>query len=51
MAVPTLHAAAQCIVDGEDASTEIMETDIVTCAARVLLTRHSHLAAGKLQAL
>ena len=51
MAIPSVHMAAQCVVDGEDSSTEIMETDIVTCAARVVLTRHSHLAAGKNQAM
>ena len=46
MAIPSVHMAAHCVVDGEDASTDIMETDIVTCAVRVVLTRHSHLAAG-----
>ena len=46
MAIPLVHMAATCVVDGEDASSDIMETDIVTCAARVFLTRHSHLAAG-----
>lgn len=45
MAMPTVHMAAKCVVDGEE-SEEIMETDIVTCAARVVLTRHSHLAPG-----
>ena len=47
MAMPTVHMAAKCVVDGEE-SEEIMETDIVTCAARVVLTRHSHLAPGTL---
>lgn len=45
MALPTLHMAAHCLVDGEE-SSEIMESDIVTCAARVVLTRHSHLTPG-----
>jgi len=48
MAIPSVHMAAHCVVDGEDASTDIMETDIVTCAVRVVLTRHSHLAAGEM---
>ena len=47
MAMPTVHMAAQCVVDGEDSASDIMETDIVTCAARVVLTRHTHLAAGQ----
>lgn len=47
MAMPTVHMAAKCVVDGED-SEDIMESDIVTCAARVVLTRHSHLAPGDL---
>lgn len=47
MAIPSVHMAAHCVVDGEDATEDIMETDIVTCAVRVVLTRHSHLAAGK----
>lgn len=45
MAMPTVHMAAHCVVDGEE-SSEIMESDIVTCAARVVLTRHSHLTPG-----
>jgi len=48
MAIPSVHMAAHCVVDGEDASTDIMESDIVTCAVRVVLTRHSHLAAGEI---
>ena len=46
MAMPTVHMAAKCVVDGED-SEEIFEADIVTCAARVVLTRHSHLVPGE----
>lgn len=45
MAIPTVHMAAHCVVDGEE-SSEIMESDIVTCAARVVLTRHSHMTPG-----
>ena len=48
MAMPAVHMAAHCVVDGEE-SSEIMESDIVTCAARVMLTRHSHLTPGMLQ--
>lgn len=47
MAMPTVHMAAHCVVDGEE-SSDIMESDIVTCAARVMLTRHSHLTPGML---
>ena len=46
MAMPTVHMAAKCVVDGED-SEEIFEADIVTCAARVVVTRHSHLVPGE----
>ena len=48
MAMPTVHMAAHCVVDGEE-SSDIMESDIVTCTARVMLTRHSHLSPGMLQ--
>ena len=47
MAMPTVHMAANCVVDGEE-SSDIMESDIVTCTARVVLTRHSHLSPGML---
>ena len=47
LAIPTVHMTAHCVIDGEE-SSEIMESDIVTCAARVLLTRHSHLTPGLL---
>ena len=48
MAMPTIHMAAHCVVDGEE-SSDIMESDIVTCTAHVMLTRHSHLSPGMLQ--
>ena len=48
MAMPTVHMAAHCVVDGEE-SSDIIESDIVTCTARVMLTRHSHLSPGMLQ--
>ena len=50
MAIPTVHMTAHCVIDGEE-SSDLMESDIVTCAARVLLTRHSHLAPGQLPLL
>ena len=33
-------------VDGEDEGTQIQETDIVTCSAKVILSRPSHTATG-----
>lgn len=35
-------------VDGEDEGTQVQETDIVTCSARVILRRASHASPGVL---
>ena len=35
-------------VDGEDEGTQVQETDIVTCSARVILRRASHSSPGAL---
>ena len=47
LSIPVLTvAAADFVVEGEEAGTDVLEEDIVTCSIRLLLKRPSHRTEG-----
>ena len=47
LSIPVLTvAAADFVVEGEEAGTDVLEEDIVTCSLRLLLKRPSHRTEG-----